>query len=511
MRLTKETVANITAFDSLSVPSGDLFSLPEKVLQFGTGVLLRGLPDYYIDNANKAGVFNGRIVVVKSTGGSVAEFEAQDNLYTQFLTGIEDGQATKRFVINAAISRTLSATQHWKEILDCAANPAMQIIISNTTEVGIALDETDYIADRVPASFPGKLLAFLYRRYKAFNGSEESGFVIIPTELIVDNGNKLKAILVQLAAINNLEEGFIKWLTEANDFCSSLVDRIVPGALPKEEATTLEENFGYTDDLAIMSEIYSLWAIETKSERTVDLLSFAQTNKEVIVTGNIDKYRELKLRLLNGTHTYSCGLAYLAGFNIVSDVMRNAVMYDYIKKLMTTEISPCIINGNISLEEAQSFAANVLDRFSNPYIQHKWISITMQYTGKMKMRNVPLLLKHYQDKGTVPQHMAAGFAAYILFSKPVIFEDGKYYGTNTGARYHIQYDKASYLFELWQYNTPEEVTQKVLSDTTIWGSDINQLPAFTAAVQYYMRQFLSGEFSSVLIGLAETKPEAVNE
>jgi tagaturonate reductase len=164
--------------------------LPEKVLQFGTGVLLRGLPDYFIDKANKAGIFNGRVVVVKSTGHSGADaFAEQNGLYTLCIRGIEQGRNVEENILNASISRVLQASSEWQAVLDCAADPDMQIVISNTTEVGISLME-DSIKAAPPVSFPGKLLAFLYQRYRHFEGSADKGMVIIPTELIPDNGRK---------------------------------------------------------------------------------------------------------------------------------------------------------------------------------------------------------------------------------------------------------------------------------------------------------------------------------
>ncbi|HAO45554.1 MAG TPA: altronate oxidoreductase, partial [Ferruginibacter sp.] len=109
MLLSKYNLRNISTTE-ISVPDATLFDLPEKVLQFGTGVLLRGLPDYFIDKANKQGVFNGRIVVVKSTdGGDAGAFEKQDGLYTICVRGVENGKKYEEDIINSSISRVLSA------------------------------------------------------------------------------------------------------------------------------------------------------------------------------------------------------------------------------------------------------------------------------------------------------------------------------------------------------------------------------------------------------------------
>src|SRR5918993_490134 len=156
------------------VPDDNLLDLPETVLQFGTGVLLRGLPDYFVDKANREGKFNGRIVVVKSmSGGESAAFDKQDCLYTICVRGIDAGAEVKENIISSAISRVLSAQSSWQEVLNCAANPEMKIIISNTTEVGITL-LNEPITGNPPTSFPAKLLAFLYERYNKLGGGEES-------------------------------------------------------------------------------------------------------------------------------------------------------------------------------------------------------------------------------------------------------------------------------------------------------------------------------------------------
>jgi len=444
--------------------------LPEKVLQFGTGVLLRGLPDYFIDKANKAGIFNGRIVVIKSTDkGGTDAFAAQDHLYTHCIQGIHAGQRISEYIVNSSISRVLSASSQWAEILACAENPGMEIIISNTTEVGISLTDDDIQAGP-PASFPGKLLAFLLKRYQ-FN---QQGMVIIPTELIPDNGTKLKNIVLEQAKRHQLEQPFIQWLETENYFCNSLVDRIVPGALPAEEKAATEKQLGYEDQLMIMSEVYRLWAIETNSEKVRKVLSFAKADEGVVIAPDINVFRELKLRLLNGTHTLTCGLAHLAGFETVREAMEDPAFESVITALMQHEITPAITDISIREDVALRFAVSVLDRFRNPYIQHRWLSITMQYTSKMKMRVVPVLRKYYQHVHEVPALLAMGFAAYLLTMQQ-----------------DIQDDHAPYFKEKWQQLSPEALVQEVLKNEALWGEDLTKYKGFAQAVTVMLNNLIS--------------------
>ena len=330
MVLCKKNLPDISA-DSVLKPAEKIFGLPEKILQFGTGALLRGLVDYFVDKANNQGIFNGRVVVVKSTDkGDTDSFKNQDGLFTICVRGIENGRQINQKTINASISRVLSAKQQWNEILKCAAQPDLKIIVSNTTEVGISLNPDDNILDSPPVSFPAKLLAFLHARYTALGNNKVSGMVIIPTELIPGNGNALRNICIELARINKLDRDFIQWLSKKNDFCNSLVDRIVPGKLAEQERLLVEQETGYQDELMIMAEPYRLWAIETSDELTKERLSFSPADEGIVVAPDINKFRELKLRLLNGSHTFSCGLAVLSGFTTVKEAMANKSFNDYI-------------------------------------------------------------------------------------------------------------------------------------------------------------------------------------
>lgn len=480
MQLSKKILSQIQQ-EGLA-PQASLFALPEKVLQFGTGVLLRGLPDHFIDKANKQNLFNGRIVVIKSTAtGGTDAFKDQDGLFTLLERGVENGERSEKTFINASISRVLSANEEWDKILQCAGDPEIRLIISNTTEVGITYMESDVLAQK-PESFPGRVLSILMTRYELFEGSVESGMVIIPTELIVDNGIKLKEIVVKLAEKKGVSETFLYWLKTANDFCNSLVDCIVPGKLADTEQKNAEEQLGYEDKLMIMSEPYRLWAIETKSERTKQILSFSQCDAGVVIAPDINKFRELKLRLLNATHTLSCGLAHLSGFTTVKEAMQDEAFTHFVSSLMMEEISPLIVQNNITLEEAHQFASQVIDRFKNPFIEHLWLNITAQYTSKMAMRTVPLVEKHYSVSSEVPEKIAMGFAAFIAFMQSTQKEDAQYYGTNKEKEYRINDDKASFLNQYWHMGDAQARVDAILRDTSLFGTDLTQYAGFSEAV-----------------------------
>jgi len=501
MILSRKNLPLIRSRPELTMPDQNIFSLPEKVLQFGTGVLLRGLPDYFIDKANRQNIFNGRIIVVKSTAAHGADaFSQQDGLYTICIRGIENGQSLKEDIINSSVSRVLYALSHWQEVLDCASDRNLQVILSNTTEVGIVLDKDDQIDASPPRSFPGKLLAFLYKRYCAFNGDAGAGMVIIPTELIPGNGEKLLAIVEQLANINKLEHQFIEWLKKSNWFCNSLVDRIVPGKPPQAMQAKTEQENGYEDELMIMSEVYRLWAIETSEPKVIDILSFSKADSGVVIAGDIEVYRELKLRLLNGAHTFSCGLAHLAGFATVKEAMDDAAFSIFINKLMMEEIAPAITSDAISLNDAKSFAAKVLDRFRNPYIEHQWLSITMQYSSKIKTRTLPIIQNFLQRFHSVPECISIGLAAHLLFMRCEEDVDGKFYGELNGIKYVVNDDNAAVYADKWKAaDTSGGLVRSIFSDQSLWGQDLSQHGDLLNAITTKLQE-LSDKGATIAIG-----------
>lgn len=474
MRLTKNLLTETSTLQ-----------LPEKVLQFGTGVLLRGLCDYFIDKANKQGIFNGRIVVVKSTdSGGADAFAEQDNLYTLCVRGIDKGIPTEENIICSAISRVLSAQSEWNAILETAQNTNIEIVISNTTEVGLQYVE-ESIRQTPPTSFPAKLTAWLYERFQA----KQAGVVIIPTELIVGNGDKLKDIVLKLCVYNQLPARFTEWLESENIFCNSLVDRIVPGKPKGEALIELQNSLGYDDELLAVAETYRLWAIQG-NEKVKEILTFADADGGVKIAKNIEQYRELKLRMLNGTHTLMCGIAYLSGYQTVKEALADDMIEKFTTNLMMSEIAPAIPY-KIDAKVAQRYGRDVLDRFRNPYLDHLWISITLQYTMKMQMRNIPLLLNYYKEFNTVPQYFTRGFSAYLLFMKAVKVENGKYFGEREGESYPIQCDSAAYFYDVWKNPKAEEVVTTILSNQDLWGTDLTLLKDFSENVTTHLSNMIT--------------------
>jgi tagaturonate reductase len=394
-----------------------VLNLPEKVLQFGTGVLLRALPDFYIDLANKNGFFNGRIVMVKSTTSPVEPaFQLQNGLFTHVLRGIKGGHEVEELHVNASISRVIHAMDDWDEVLKIARSTDLEIVISNTTEVGI-----DYVEEKIngsaPASFPAKLLAVLYQRFLHFKGDKEKGLIILPTELIDHNAEQLNSIVNQLAQYNEFGQDFLDWLNQANHFCNTLVDRIVPGKLNDAVQKEIEVKLGYLDELMIMSEPFGLWAIEAKNPGVASRLDFINPSKGCLLVDDVHVYKELKLRLLNATHSFCCAYAIQSGFTYVREAMQDKEFNLFVKALIGEIKAVLLLDPSISKQLIDEFADSVIDRFSNPYIDHQWKSISLHYSTKIKVRCLPLFKKAIEIGDRGYRHMLTGLDAYNVFSQ----------------------------------------------------------------------------------------------
>jgi tagaturonate reductase len=287
-----------------------------------------------------------------------------------------------------------------------------------------------------------------------------------------------------------------------------LVDRIVPGKPPLAMQAKMEAENGYIDELMTMSEAYHLWAIESDQEKVHEVLSFRKTDPGLIITPDIDLFRELKLRLLNGSHTFSCGLAFLSGFDTVKEAMDNADFAAWISRLMIHEIAPAITNENISIDAAREFAGKVLDRFCNPHMEHRWLSITLQYSSKMKMRNIPVIQNYLHRFDDVPEFMSLGIAAHLLFMKCEQDADGKFYGERNGTKYPVNDDHAGWYAEKWsKAGNPSQLVVDVLGNEAFWGTGSLHAPEFVKAITSKLQEMLqSGALPVLKMISQQTKP-----
>ena len=450
---------------------------PVRILQFGTGRFLRAFADFFVDQAIQAGHYDGSIAAIQSTGAQRAStLTQQDGCYTLWARD----QGGETYPVIGAISQALAAQQDWDTVLDLARSPHLEMVFSNTTEIGLALHPEDDVYGNPPHSFPAKLAAVLYERAQHFNFDPTRGLVILPCELITDNGDLLRSLVVSLAENQISNPDFLPWLGHSTVFCNTLVDRIVPGAPPESEYRAVEQRLGYRDDMLVTAEAYRLWAIEGDSALNARI-GFTEADPGIVVTEDIAPYRLRKIRLLNGGHTLSVPLGLLAGNHTVLDNMSNPSTATFIKSLLRYEIGPCLA---VDQDTVPPYITEVLQRWSNPHLMHRLIDITLQSTTKMRHRVVPSIVAYYDRFQTPPVLMALGFAAYLLMMRGLQEADE----SPRWPVFSIRDDYAPKLHALWEKSSGlEELVAIVCRDTQLWGIDLSNLNGWVDAVSALLK------------------------
>ena len=468
-------------------------TFPERVLQFGAGVFLRGFVDWMIDGMNRQGLFRGRVVVVASMNPkTVAMLQRQDGMYTHMARGIEQGRLVEEQQVITAIHRAIDPYQQFDAYLQCAHNPDLRFIVSNTTEAGIVYREEDQQSDRPPLSFPAKLTLLMIERYKAFGGDSSKGFVVLPCELIERNGDTLKKIVLQTAANWGVDRNIVEWIESANIFTNTLVDRIVTG-LPQDEIQRLWQQAGYIDDLFNTSEVFHLWVIEGPAGLAAEL-PFREAGFNVIFANELAPYRERKVRILNGAHTATVLAAYQSGENLVGDCMKDPVILDFMTRAIYDEVIPTL---TLPKDELDGFAAAVFERFSNPFIKHALLSISLNSVSKYKTRVLPSVEQYLAATGKLPVRLTFALAALITFYRGTEINEGALIGERGGKTYRIQDDRAvlEVFSGLWSaYDGSVEgitrLTEAVLQREDWWGKDLRQLPGLSQATCGFVESIL---------------------
>lgn len=470
----------------LSKKNHEKRTAPIKIMQFGEGNFLRAFIDWMIQKMNDSGVYQGHVVVVQPLPqGRVASLAEQDGLYTLILQGLnEKGEAVRTHEVIDVLDDFVNPYVDYQKFLAYGESKDLEVVISNTTEAGIAYDPSDVAVDMaltVPTSYPGKLYALLERRYRTLG--PRYGLAIMPCELIDDNGDQLKKVLLELAAEHKADEGFVAYLSKSCHYTSSLVDRIVPG-FPKEEFPALCQEFGYVDNCLDKGEYFHLYVLK-KEPFCEKAFPVDKAGLHAIYVPDVHPYKKRKVRILNGAHTSLVPIAYLSGFNEV----RESLLDPEIKKFLLDELNEEIVP-TISTDDAKAFASDVLSRFLNPYVHHQLMSIALNSISKFKERDLPTLLDDLR-LGVTPKHLLFALSALIRFY------DG--FRVNHGVKEPIALaDTPEYLVDFRRYwdayhadGNLGKLVHDVLSNRTFWGEDLSQSKAIADAVTEDLRKILA--------------------
>ena len=477
-----------------------LKTAPEKVMQFGEGNFLRAFVDDFFDIANEKAGFNGKVVLVQPIAQGLTDLiNKQEGLYTLYLRGSEKGIKVDDKRVISAVSRCINPYGEWDKVLELARSADLEIIVSNTTEAGIVHDSESTFDQMPPTSFPAKLTRVLYERFAA----GQKGIVMLSCELIDNNGRELLKCVNQYIDDWKLSDDFRKWVNTENIFCSTLVDRIVPGRIrDQKEVEALAAANGYEDPLMDVGEVFGIWVIEGP-DGLEDRLPFKKAGVPVIVVPDVTPYKKRKVRILNGAHTGFVLGAYLSGQNIVRDCMHNDNIRGFMNKMLYDEVIPCL---PLDKADCENFAAAVTDRFNNPFVDHQLLSISLNSTSKWKARVMPSFLEYIEKYGELPKAATMSLAAYIAFYSSRIqglSDAGMTCVRPNGDSYLVQDD--AWVLEFYndhKDDAPEALVHAVLTNTRMWDQDLTQIKgleeAVTADLKLILKEGAEAAYKSVL-------------
>jgi len=495
---------SLFAEGKLNVEASPASSLkPTRVLQIGDGNFLRAFADWMIDVANGAGVFNGEVTVAQPLPRGIAGLmNAQDNLYTVLLRGVQNGVAVDSRRVISCVKSTLDPYSQWDAMLAAAQDPTLRFVISNTTEAGIAYVEEALVDGQCPANFPAKVTALLLARFKALGGSAALGLVFLPCELIEANGSKLRSYVLQFADAWKLPADFVAWVKERNVFCNTLVDRIVPG-FPAAEAEALYGELGYTDPLLVAAEPFLLWVVEGPAE-IAEEFPLHKAGLDVVWTSDLQPYRTRKVRILNGAHTASSLAAFCAGLDTVKSMTEDPVVSQYLNRVMFDEIVPFV---PLPDAERRAYAETIMERFANPSIRHELISIALNSVSKWKVRVLPTVKDYVASHGQAPAGLSFSLAALLYFYRGRFDSAGEYVGQRQDQSYPIR-DDADVLTALdaaWrlQGETGDcaRFVASVLADQRLWAEDLTMLPGLRERTTAALERILDGGVKAAMMEL----------
>jgi len=459
-----------------------LENAPEKVMQFGEGNFLRAFVDYWFDVSNEKADWNGKCVLVQPIKPGLAEMiNKQEGLYTLYLRGRENGEKVDRKRVISSVSRCLNPYEEegYKAMMELACSDDLEYIVSNTTEAGIVYDPSCKFEDKPANSFPGKLTQVLYERFKAGKG----GLVILSCELIDNNGKELLKCVNQYIDQWGLSDDFRKYVNEDCTFCSTLVDRIVPGRIrDAEEVARLEQVNGYSDPLLVVGEVFGVWNIEGPAWLE-EKLPFKRAGVNCIVVPDVTPYKKRKVRILNGAHTGFVLGAYLAGKTIVRECMEDSTILGFMNKMLYDEVIPTL---TLDKDDLMNFAKAVQDRFNNPFVNHELMSISLNSTSKWRARCFPSFAEYVEKYGKLPACLTTSFAAYIAFYSSNIQEltdAGLVCKDPNGRTYTISDDR--WVLEFYNEHKDDDaaaLTHAVMTNEKMWGEDLTKIEGFEAAV-----------------------------
>lgn len=465
------TIASAVLPDSVRTPQYDRSRLASRIVHFGFGAFHRAHQALLTDRVLNAQGGDWGICEISLFSGDrlMSQLRAQDHLYTVLEKGANGNQA----IVIGAVHECLNAKlDSLTAIIEKFCEPQVAIVSLTITEKGYCIDPAtgtlDLTHPRIrhdidspgePHSAPGILVEALSRR-------RERGllpFTILSCDNIPDNGHVVKNAVLGMA--EKRDPALAMWIREHVSFPGTMVDRIVPAATD-ETLDEISRALGVADPCGISCEPFIQWVIE---DRFVAGRPAWETAGVQLVT-DVRPWEEMKLRMLNGSHSFIAYLGYLSGFQHISECMQDEAFREAAYQLMMREQAPTLSITDVDL---QRYAGSLIARFANPALKHKTWQIAMDGSQKLPQRMLAGVRIHL-ERGSAWPLLALGIAGWMRYVCGV---------DDAGAPIDVR-DPLSDKIRLLVANVGEnEKVANLLTLQEVFGSDLPKNPAFVQAIE----------------------------
>ncbi|ENR8887820.1 TPA: mannitol dehydrogenase family protein [Citrobacter koseri] len=471
-----KTIASAPLPEGVLTPRYDRQQLQTRIVHFGFGAFHRAHQALLTDRVLNAQGGDWGICEISLFSGDrlMSQLREQNHLYTVLEKGANGNQA----IIVGAVKECLNAKlDSLAAIIEKFCEPQVAIVSLTITEKGYCIDPAtgslDVSNPRIihdmqhptePHSAPGILVEALHRRRER----GLSPFTVLSCDNIPDNGHVVKNAVLGMAEKRAAE--LAAWIQQHVSFPGTMVDRIVPAAT-EESLDEITRELGVADPCAISCEPFIQWVIE-------DNFVAGRPQWEVAGVQMVDDvlpWEQMKLRMLNGSHSFLAYLGYLAGFQHISDCMQDSAFREAAYRLMINEQAPTLRITNVDLSR---YAASLIERFANPALKHRTWQIAMDGSQKLPQRMLEGIREHLARGSDWPL-LALGVAGWMRYVSGV---------DDAGATIDIRDPLSEKIRLLVESSSDAERVSALLSLQEVFGTDLVKNPLFVQAIEQAWRR-----------------------
>ncbi|WP_417617133.1 mannitol dehydrogenase family protein [Oceanisphaera sp.] len=483
-----KNIANTELDPSVKTVSYDPSHLKTRIVHLGFGAFHRAHQALFNDElaARHHSDWGQCVVKLFSGADEISALRAQNHLYTV----VEKGAAQTDVKIIGVVRESLHPQLDGIDaILEKMADPDVAIISLTITEKGYCVDpatgrldkENALIAhDLTDPAHPQSAIGYLVQALQIRRERGLGGFSVMSCDNVPENGQLVRQVVLDFAAQRDQE--LADWIATHASFPSTMVDRIVPAATP-EMLAEIGGLLGVEDPCAIACEPFRQWVIEDNF--VAGRPQWEEVGAELVQ--DVVPFEEMKLRMLNGSHSFLAYLGYLGGYQHIDDTMTDDHYRRAALALMTKEQAPTLnMPAGTNLT---AYAEMLIERFANPNLKHRTWQIAMDGSQKLPQRLLQPIRTHLQ-RGSDFSHLALGVAGWMRYVSGV---------DEQGQAIEVRDPMAEQLKSICdQHGLNASVVPALAGVEAIFGADLAAKPVFIDAVtQAYIKLVTDGARAAV--------------